>query len=62
LYIYPYLFCEEVEKINKPVNFIFFFSVNDYEQDELDGPDYKKYHFNIQWCNLFYYTYIIHLS
>lgn len=47
LYIYPYLFCEEVEKMNKPVNFIFFFSINDYEQDELDGPDYRKYPFNI---------------
>jgi hypothetical protein len=47
LYIYPYLFCEEVEKNNKPVNFTFFFSINDYEQDELDGPDYRKYPFNI---------------
>lgn len=47
LYVYPYLFCEKVEKIGKPVNFIFFVSINDYEQDELDGPDYKKYSYNI---------------
>lgn len=47
LYVYPYLFCEEVEKNNKSVEFVFFFSLNDYEQDELDGPDYQKYPFNI---------------
>ena len=47
LYVYPYLFCEEVEKRGKPVNFTFFISLNDYEQDELDGPDCKKYPFNI---------------
>ena len=47
LYVYPFLFCEEVEKIGKPVNFVFFVSINDYEQDELDGPDYKKYPYNI---------------
>lgn len=47
LYVYPYLFCEEVKKNGKPVNFTFFCSVNDYEQDELDGPDYRKYPFNI---------------
>lgn len=47
LYIYPYLFCEKVEKLGKPVNFVFFVSINDYEQDELDGPDYKRYPYNI---------------
>jgi len=47
LYVYPYLFCEEVERLGKPVKFTFFCSVNDYEQDELDGPDYRKYPFNI---------------
>jgi lysyl-tRNA synthetase class I len=47
LYVYPYLFCEEVKRLGKPVNFIFFCSINDYEQDELDGPDYQKYPFNI---------------
>ena len=47
LYVYPYLFCEKVEKLDKPVNFVFFVSINDYEQDELDGPDYKKYPYNI---------------
>ena len=47
LFVYPYLFCELVEKMNKPVEFTFFVSLNDYEQDALDGPDYKKYPFNI---------------
>lgn len=47
LYVYPYLFCEFVEKLGKPVNFTLFYSINDYEQDELDGPDYIKYPFNI---------------
>lgn len=47
LYVYPYLFCEEVEKNGNPVNFTFFVSINDYEQDELDGPDYTRYQFNI---------------
>ena len=47
LYVYPYLFCEEVKKLGKPVQFTFFLSTNDYEQDELDGPDYRTYPFNI---------------
>ena len=47
LYVYPYLFCQEVQKLGKPVKFTFFYSINDYEQDELDGPDYRKYPFNI---------------
>lgn len=47
LYIYPYLFCEQVEKNGKNVEFTFFVSINDYEQDALDGPDYHKYPFNI---------------
>lgn len=47
LYVYPYLFCEEVEKNGKDVKFTFFISINDYEQDALDGPDYQKYPFNI---------------
>lgn len=47
LYVYPYLFCEEVKRLGKPVNFTFFLSINDYEQDELDGPDYRRYPFNV---------------
>lgn len=47
LYVYPYLFCEEVQRLGKPVKFTFFLSINDYEQDELDGPDYRKYPFNV---------------
>ena len=47
LYIYPYLFCEEVLKLGKPAAFTLFYSINDYEQDELDGPDFRKYPFNI---------------
>ena len=42
LYVYPYLFCEEVQENGKPVNFTFFCSINDYEQDELDGPDTRN--------------------
>ncbi len=47
LYVYPFLFCEEMEKLGKPVQFRFFVSINDYEQDALGGPDVKKYPFNI---------------
>lgn len=47
LYIYPYLFCEEVERLGKEVSFTFFISINDYEQDALGGPDYQKYPFNV---------------
>lgn len=47
LYVYPFLFCEEVERLGKTANFTFFVSINDYEQDELDGPDYRTNPFNI---------------
>lgn len=47
LYVYPYIFCEEVKRLGKPVNFTFFCSINDYEQDELDGPDFRRFPFNV---------------
>ena len=47
LYISPYLFFEEVKRLGKPVNFTLFYSINDYEQDELDGPDHIRYPFNV---------------
>jgi lysyl-tRNA synthetase class I len=34
-------------KLGKEPRFKFFISINDYEQDALDGPDYRKYPFNI---------------
>jgi len=45
--IYPILLCEECERLGKKVKFSFFVSLNDYEQDELDGPDYHRFPFNI---------------
>jgi lysyl-tRNA synthetase class I len=47
LVVYPYLLCREMRKNNKEVNFKFKISINDYEQDFLDGPDFRKYPFNI---------------
>ena len=47
LVVYPYILCSEVEKNGKKVKFKFKISINDYEQDFLDGPDYRKYPFNI---------------
>lgn len=45
---YPYLLCELYEKkYGKQPEFTFFISINDWEQDALDGPDYRKYPFNI---------------
>lgn len=47
LIVNPYLLCGEMIKLGKKPKFKFFISINDYEQDELDGPDYRKYPFNI---------------
>lgn len=47
LVVYPYLLCKELEKNNKKAKFKFKISINDYEQDALDGPDFRKYPFNI---------------
>ena len=47
LVVYPYLLCREMRKNNKEVNFKFKISINDYEQDFLDVPDFRKYPFNI---------------
>jgi lysyl-tRNA synthetase class I len=47
LFVYPYLLCKEIEKLGKEPRFTFFISINDFEQDELDGPDYRRYPFNI---------------
>jgi len=45
---YPYLLCEFYEKkYKKQPEFTFFISINDWEQDALDGPDYRRYPFNI---------------
>ena len=45
--VYPYLLCKEFEKRGKGAKFNFTVSINDYEQDELDGPDIRKYPFNV---------------
>ena len=47
LIVYPYLLCKYLEKSGKRACFEFVVSINDWEQDELDGPDPRKYPFNI---------------
>jgi hypothetical protein len=47
LVFYPMLLCEELKKLGKTPRFNFFVFINDWEQDELDGLDPKKYPFNI---------------
>jgi len=47
LVVYPYLLCKYLEKIGKKARFNFIVSINDWEQDLLDGPDTRKYPFNI---------------
>lgn len=47
LIVYPYLLCKELEKLGKKPKLKFIVSINDYEQDELDGPDIRRYPFNI---------------
>lgn len=48
LVCYPYILCKlYFERYGKQPRFTFFISINDWEQDALDGPDYKKYPFNI---------------
>lgn len=47
LVVYPYLLCLHLEREKKDVRLNFIISINDWEQDALDGPDYRKYPFNI---------------
>ncbi len=47
LIVYPYLLCYYFEKLNREAKFNFIISLNDWEQDSLDGPDYRRYPFNI---------------
>lgn len=47
LIVYPLLLCKYVEELGKKAQFTFFYSINDMEQDNLDGPDFRKYPFNI---------------
>lgn len=47
LIVYPYLLCKYIEKEGKEPKLQFVISLNDWEQDALDGPDYRKYPFNI---------------
>ena len=45
--IYPYLLCELMEMSGKQASFTINYFLNDYEQYTLDGPNKKKYPFNI---------------
>ena len=45
--VYPYLLCKYLEKLGKKAQFKFIISINDWEQDFLDGPDPREYPFNI---------------
>ncbi|MEI6553140.1 MAG: hypothetical protein WCO09_01080 [bacterium] len=45
--VYPYLLCKYLEKEGKKARFNFVVSINDWEQDFLDGPDTREYPFNI---------------
>ncbi len=47
LTVYPYLLCKYLEKAGKKANLRFIVSINDWEQDVLDGPDTIKYPFNV---------------
>ncbi|MBI4185662.1 hypothetical protein HY524_01260 [Candidatus Berkelbacteria bacterium] len=51
LVIYPLLFCKYVQQAGTPVRFTFIVSINDWEQDALTGPDFRRYPFNIQPSN-----------
>ena len=46
--LYPRILCEVFRSIhNKEPEFNFILSINDWEQDTLDGPDYRRFPFNI---------------
>lgn len=47
LIVYPYLLCKHLRKAGKIPRFKFIVSLNDWEQDELDGPNPREYPFNI---------------
>ncbi|MFH1049241.1 MAG: hypothetical protein V1732_06295 [Patescibacteria group bacterium] len=47
LIVYPYLLCKYLNMEGKKLKLKFVFSINDWEQDCLDGPDPGKYLFNI---------------
>jgi len=47
LIVYPYLLCRYLEMGHKVPKLRFVVSLNDWEQDALDGPDFRKYPFNI---------------
>lgn len=47
LVVYPYLLCKYTELAGKKAQFRFIVSINDWEQDALDGPNPRKYPFNV---------------
>lgn len=47
LIVYPYLLCEEVKRLGKPVEFKFYYSINDWEPDIPYGPDKANFPLNV---------------
>jgi|GEM_PF-768339 len=47
LVVYPYLLCKYLGAEGKEPKLKFIFSINDWEQDCLDGPDIRRYPFNV---------------
>lgn len=45
--VYPHLLCKYLEESGKNTQFKFIVSINDWEQDALDGPNTREYPFNI---------------
>lgn len=57
--IYPILLCEKLSEKGINPQFTFHLFLNDWEQDKLDGPDIKRYPFNIHPKNTtLQYTYL----
>ncbi|MFA6253710.1 MAG: hypothetical protein WC640_00395 [Candidatus Paceibacterota bacterium] len=48
LYVYPYLLCRELKKMGKKARLTLIYSLNDYEQDEIDSPNKNLYPFNLK--------------
>ncbi len=51
LIVYPYLLCEEMRKLKKEPKFNLIYSINDWEQDEMDSPNKQLHPFNLKPLN-----------
>ena len=47
LIVYPFLLCKNLKELGKEPRLNFIVSINDWEQDALDGPNPREYPFNI---------------